>query len=233
MVRNGSLREGGDYAEGSIDKRVGHFINSGTVVGVNIGTVIYQQTRTGSRPRPFVELADQRPDASLEWSPTGTSLARASSRASIDLYDAETLRETQHLRNEYSKGFDVAWSPDGVMLALAWLDGTVQIWNPRDGSKLRVLEGHADAVTCVDFSHDGQFLASKSIDETVRIWRCSTWETVAVFEETVSGKWFSHLAFHPQLPKLATLGEQDTVIHLWQFDPDHLLNITPVSPTVN
>ncbi|NTU50202.1 MAG: hypothetical protein HGA87_04845 [Desulfobulbaceae bacterium] len=115
----------------------------------------------------------------------------------------------------------------------AWLDGTVQLWNPFDASKLQVLEGHADAVTSVDFSYDGQFLASKSNDETVRIWRCNNWETVAIFEETVSGQWFSCLAFHPHKPVLATLSEQDTAIHIWQLDTNALLSALPVTPTVH
>ena len=46
---------------------------------------------------------------------------------------------------------------------------------------------------------------------------------VSQITETSSGNIYSGLAFHPQLPRLATLGVKDTVIRIWDLDMDLLL----------
>jgi len=47
---------------------------------------------------------------------------------------------------------------------------------------------------------------------------------VGVLEERASGFWPPSLAFHPQLPVLATLGEGDTIIRIWELDEALLLS---------
>ena len=70
-------------------------------------------------------------------------------------------------------------------------------------------------------------MASKAGDDTVRLWRTDTWEAVAVLRETTSEAWIPGLAFHPHRPCLATLGEKDRVIRIWDLDMDVLLGQTP------
>jgi GTPase SAR1 family protein len=82
-------------------------------------------------------------------------------------------------------------------------------------------------VGCVSFSADGRLLASKSYDGTVLFWRADTWEAVAVLEEPaypLIRLWHNGLAFHPQALTLATLGDEDTVVRVWDFDPGVLLD---------
>src|SRR6185295_2499382 len=55
-------------------------------------------------------------------------------------------------------------------------------------------------------------------------WRCDTWACVAVLEEPGSRMWPPGLAFHPHLPMLATLGEGDTIIRIWELDEAILLD---------
>ncbi|MBD2358865.1 TIR domain-containing protein [Tolypothrix sp. FACHB-123] len=146
-------------------------------------------------------------------------------------YITQTSFESINLEN--SKFLAIAWSPDSKVLASAILNGTVMLWDTATGSLIRVLEGHADAVTDVSFSFDGKFLVSKSLDNSVRLWNCKTWETVAVIHESTSGKWLSSVAFNPKLPILATLGEKDTIIHIWELDFPTLLTIPSVSSSVH
>ncbi len=101
------------------------------------------------------------------------------------------------------------------------------------GGQTDILEGHTDAVTSVSFNCDGQLLASKSHDGTVRIWRTDRKEMVAILEEPDSNGLLSGLAFHPKAHILATLGEGDNVIRIWDLDVATLLDSTPTTPMVH
>ena len=65
-----------------------------------------------------------------------------------------------------------------------------------------------------------------------RVWRCDTWEIIADLPKARVSTAVSGVAFHPHLPILATLGEEDTVIRIWDLDIDLLLG-APAPPTVH
>ncbi|HEX8650400.1 MAG TPA: TIR domain-containing protein [Pyrinomonadaceae bacterium] len=157
----------------------------------------------------------------VAWSLDGQSLASASQDKTIRLWEIASGTLLQILTSDYLYG--VAWSPDGQRLASASSDKTIRLWEAASGKALQVLEGHAKEIYCVAFSADGCWLASKSYDSTIRLWRCDTWACVAVLEEPKSGYWPPGLAFHPRLPVLATLGEKDTIIRIWELDEALLL----------
>jgi len=87
-----------------------------------------------------------------------------------------------------------------------------------------VLEGHTGVVRSVHFSSDGWFLASKALDGRVVVWRCDRGEPVScIVDEGASTYWPPGIAFHPHEPILATLGENDTVIRIWEVDGSELV----------
>lgn len=59
---------------------------------------------------------------------------------------------------------------------------------------------------------------------TVRLWRCDTWACVTMLEEPSDYKWPPGVDFHPRLPVLATLGEKDTIVRIWELDEALLLD---------
>ena len=61
--------------------------------------------------------------------------------------------------------------------------------------------------------------------------RCDTWATVAELYEPASDAWAASLAFHPDSPVLATLGEEDKVIRIWKLNLAVLLR-PMVKPTL-
>jgi WD40 repeat protein len=76
----------------------------------------------------------------------------------------------------------------------------------------------------MSISFDGRLLASKSADDTVRLWQYDNWQTVAALYEPASNVISPSpgLAFHPREPVLATLGEKDKVIRIWNIDSSAL-----------
>jgi small GTP-binding protein len=155
------------------------------------------------------------------WSPDGAHIALATN--GVHIIDSTTLQVIWKFFED-EKARYLSWSADGHMLAIPFTRSGVVIADVRLKRKLVRLEGHTHSINSVSFSRDGLLLASKSSDNTVRLWRCDTWESVVSVPETsVPFEWTGGLAFNPVAPRLATLGEQNNVVRIWDIDVDLLL----------
>jgi WD40 repeat protein len=183
--------------------------------GSDDGTIRVWNAKNGKLLRILTEHADR--VLCLVWSPDGQTLASASFDMTIRLWDSNEGKLLKVLAGHTDHILSVAWSPDGQTLASASTDRTIRLWKANIGQQTTVLEEHTDSVLSVSFSADGRFVASKSLDNTIRLWYCETWETITMPSQW--GVWpYSGLAFHPKAPVLATLGDGDRVIHIWELD---------------
>lgn len=128
-----------------------------------------------------------------------------------------------HQLPEGGQIYDWDWSPDAKTLAAAYGASKNHIAILHFGENRRIssmiLEGHTHGVNSVSFSYDGKLLASKSSDNTLKLWNCNDWNLIYSLQETAdSSKWLGGIGFHPSLPLLATLGESNTVIRIWDID---------------
>lgn len=125
----------------------------------------------------------------------------------------------------------VQFDPRGEMLASACDDGTIKLSELYTGHLIRTLEGHTAKVTNVAFSSDGKILASMGLDDTIRLWNSKTGVCLSVIFDILPNWLMAGLAFHPDLPLLATVGSDyykepenvGRVVHIFELDHSLLL----------
>ena len=169
----------------------------------------------------------------LAWVSNGQVLISGSSDGVVRNWDAKTW-ELLKINEVVRGGINfITSSSDGKMIALACTDGSVRILSPHTYRQVNILEGHKAEVICICFSSNDSFLASKSTDGAVLLWNCKTWEQIVNLDKLTS--FFDgdlSLAFHPTQPILATIGESEDVIRIWDLDYDILLNKTSSTPSI-
>jgi small GTP-binding protein len=167
-------------------------------------------------------MPEQGEITSLDWAPNNKEFASGACSGNnvIVIWNAATLEQKRRMIGHQAGIISLAWSPDGKLIASGSYDNTIRLWNVENEKSSIVLESHSEKVISVSFSTDDYFLASKSEDNTVRIWNRATWSEVAKFHEDVRvNRWPpGNLAFHPNRPMLATLGNRDKIIRIWELD---------------
>lgn len=170
---------------------------------------------------------------SVAFWPDGSLIASGSTDQTILVWRTTNGSLASKLHGHSAPVFTIVFSADDSLFASSSVDGTVRIWDANTCRQKRILDNHLESAESVSFSSDCRLLASKSLDGTVRVWRCDRWETVAILKEKPYGKWHPALAFHPKAPILATLGDKNTVIRIWDVDLRTLLNASPSSTSVH
>jgi small GTP-binding protein len=161
----------------------------------------------------------------VAWSPDGKCLASCSKDGRAVVWDTSTWNKIYTLSLPFrERPSSVAWSHNGGRtLAVTTFNGRTHLWTRGQSAPEVILEGHTSIVRSAAFSPDDRILATSSMDGTIRLWRLDTWKEITRFIEPTSGFWPQGIAFHPVEPILATFGDKDETIRLWQLDCSVLL----------
>ncbi|TKA50892.1 hypothetical protein B0A53_05763 [Rhodotorula sp. CCFEE 5036] len=177
---------------------------------------------------------------SLEFSPTGATLATASFDATVGVWCqvSEAGLDDGGGGNEHAGGGggewepvdplegheseckSVAWSADGRLLASCSRDKSVWVWEavgPADFECLAVLMEHSQDVKCVTWHPTDELLASASYDDTIKLYAADPyddeWQCIHTLTAHSGTVW--SLSFSPCGRYLASAGD-DLVIKLWE-----------------
>lgn len=168
----------------------------------------------------------------VEWSPNQTLLAAGAGDRKIRLWDISNTSLLMEIGKpeliwtvdaQYSPVNSIAWSPDGKMLASVGKQ-MLKLWDVETGKEIKqqIIQNSKEGfVKSITFSGNGKLLAAKCQSSTdpdenaVKILEVDTLETFLTIPEETTAKAANGIAFHPSLPILATQGENDLVIRLW------------------
>lgn len=123
-------------------------------------------------------------------------------------------------------------SHDGTTL-LTSSHSRIFIWDMRTWKEQKSIEGHTNEIKDFDISPDGLFIASKSNDNTLKLWDARTGAILASISELGEPHYWSRAPyFHPNLPLLASLGEGDTIVRIWEINFGEIVKNSNITNTI-
>ncbi|PSB02343.1 AAA-like domain-containing protein [Merismopedia glauca] len=139
----------------------------------------------------------------------------------------------------------MGFSPDGETVAFGNNRGSVKLWQ-RNGT-LKTLSGNGNSATSISFSPDGKMVAVGNDEGKIKLWKpdgtaidCSATGCANADLPNAHRGWVTSLSFSPDGKFLASGGDEDRTIKLWQLDgkekasfTGHTKQITSISFSPN
>jgi WD40 repeat protein len=154
-------------------------------------------------------------------------IVTGSSDGSLRLWDLETGAQ---IGEEWQlDGNDAVWSmassPNGKTIATGGgtTDCNVRLWDVETKKVISKWTGHMYVVCALCWSADGERVASGSWDGTARVWHVDTGKNILTIK--IGQGWVYAVMFSPDSSKLATGGNKEYRLKIWDAKTGELLNI--------
>lgn len=151
----------------------------------------------------------------VAFSPDNIHLASCGNDKRIILWNRNSGKIVEKLKDKYSPVFACKYNHDGTFLAAVVEGERVKVWSTVTNEIMFVLEGHHTLpVSSCAFSPDGGILATVSGDKTYALWDISEPHAPPVYHAKGHDGWIQTVAFSPDGIYMAT-GGNDHMIHVW------------------
>lgn len=171
-----------------------------------------------SSNRTYFQLpTDPSIDIESALSPNGRSVATATERCLLQLWDANTGYEQTRILHSGERIIELTFSHDGKLLATAHHDGTVRVWSGIPASLKLVatwsINKNHNQCHSLAFRCNKQLLALGTNNGQIEFWN---WASIqCVFRQQIStGSTINALAVSPDGQTFAT-GTDDCIVRVW------------------
>lgn len=105
---------------------------------------------------------------SLAFHCSGNSIALATNKGSVKVYDIRNNKLQQHYIL-HDNATSVTWHPFANYFLTTGTDGTIKVVDALEGRPLYTLRGHEGAVNCAQFNNNGEYFATGGVDKHVMV----------------------------------------------------------------
>jgi WD40 repeat protein len=157
--------------------------------------------------------------------PSGGHVITGSLDSSLRLWDLESGAQIgEEWRDENNRVWSMALSPNGKTIATGsgGSDYSVMLWDVGTKKVTSKWTGHTSVVCALCWSADGERVVSGSWNGTARVWDVNTGKTILRIK--TGHKWARAVMYSPGSSKLATGGNEDNAVKIWDAETGELLN---------
>jgi WD40 repeat protein len=144
---------------------------------------------------------------------------------SLRLWDLESGAQIgEEWQDKNNRVWSMALSPNGKTIATGSEGGgySVMLWDVETKKVISKWTGHTSVVCALCWSADGERVASGSWDGTARVWDVKTDKTILTIK--IGHKWARAVMYSPDSSKLATGGNPEDAVKIWDAETGELLN---------
>jgi hypothetical protein len=156
---------------------------------------------------------------SLVWSQDGVQIAAGYENQVVRIWGVESRQIEHEIGAKTANTGSLAWCPDRTLIAGGLEGRGIHLWKSDVSEFIPISEQPPSGKSSVSLSADSQIIGSMSEDGTAVLVAFEGLQEIGQFREPASGLVPAKLIFHPSLRLLATCGEEDGTIRVYEYGP--------------